>query len=364
MPARAGAELRRHQRGCQRRDAGFRGGCQVPRRSRAAWTMWPAEIPAASMSSCGGPGAGQAADRQVGDLDRVARVVERFEHRAADAALPGSGPRPRPAGRRSRPRRRGASGCRSASSSTGPGRGRGCRRGRAGPPRPGSCAASRRRRSASPGRPGWTGRPWRRRSGTPRPARTAPGTRRGWCACRRCRCGRPSPAPGAPCCVASLGYRTVDPCTARIIARSSRAICDGPSAPISTPAWEPHSRMFACGDGRHPDEVVGAGEERGEGGGEGDVPADGHADGGRDELLLGDEHLEVALGVRLGELLGVGGVAHLPVEGDDVAAGADAQPAPGRRPAGWRPWRPARSGAGSPRRWARPGGIRLPAPAR
>jgi hypothetical protein len=45
--------------------------------------------------------------------------------------------------------------------------------------------------------------------------------------------------------VASLGYKTVDPCTARIIARSSSAICDGPSAPISTPAWEPHSRMFA-----------------------------------------------------------------------------------------------------------------------
>src|SRR6202034_4743201 len=43
----------------------------------------------------------------------------------------------------------------------------------------------------------------------------------------------------------SLGYRTVDPCTARIMARSSRAICDGPSAPISTPQWDPDSRMFA-----------------------------------------------------------------------------------------------------------------------
>ena len=45
--------------------------------------------------------------------------------------------------------------------------------------------------------------------------------------------------------VASHGYSTVEPCTARIMARSSRAICDGPSAPISTPEWEPHSRMFA-----------------------------------------------------------------------------------------------------------------------
>ena len=42
--------------------------------------------------------------------------------------------------------------------------------------------------------------------------------------------------------VPSLGYSTVDPCTARIMARSSSAICDGPSAPISTPACEPASR--------------------------------------------------------------------------------------------------------------------------
>ena len=45
---------------------------------------------------------------------------------------------------------------------------------------------------------------------------------------------------------ASLGYRTVDPCTARIIARSSSAIWDGPSAPISTPAWDPTKRTLAC----------------------------------------------------------------------------------------------------------------------
>ena len=45
--------------------------------------------------------------------------------------------------------------------------------------------------------------------------------------------------------VASLGYRTVEPCTARIMARSSSAIWDGPSAPISTPACEPDSRMLA-----------------------------------------------------------------------------------------------------------------------
>ena len=32
---------------------------------------------------------------------------------------------------------------------------------------------------------------------------------------------------------------------ARIIARSSSAICDGPSSPIDTPAWEPVSFMFS-----------------------------------------------------------------------------------------------------------------------
>jgi hypothetical protein len=38
----------------------------------------------------------------------------------------------------------------------------------------------------------------------------------------------------------------VEPCTARRDARSSRAIWEGPSCPISTPAWEPHRRMLAA----------------------------------------------------------------------------------------------------------------------
>ena len=45
--------------------------------------------------------------------------------------------------------------------------------------------------------------------------------------------------------VASLGYSTVEPCTARSMARSSSAIWDGPSAPISTPACEPTRQMLA-----------------------------------------------------------------------------------------------------------------------
>ncbi len=43
----------------------------------------------------------------------------------------------------------------------------------------------------------------------------------------------------------SAGYSTVEPWTARIMARSSRAICDGPSSPIDTPACDPDSRRFA-----------------------------------------------------------------------------------------------------------------------
>ena len=37
----------------------------------------------------------------------------------------------------------------------------------------------------------------------------------------------------------------MEPCTARIIARSSRAICEGPSSPMDTPACEPHRRRLA-----------------------------------------------------------------------------------------------------------------------
>ena len=43
----------------------------------------------------------------------------------------------------------------------------------------------------------------------------------------------------------SLGYRTVLPHTARIMARSSRPICDGPSSPMLTPACEPQRWIVA-----------------------------------------------------------------------------------------------------------------------
>ena len=43
----------------------------------------------------------------------------------------------------------------------------------------------------------------------------------------------------------SAGYNTVEPLIARMLARSSSAICDGPSSPIETPACEPQSRRSA-----------------------------------------------------------------------------------------------------------------------
>ena len=43
----------------------------------------------------------------------------------------------------------------------------------------------------------------------------------------------------------SQGCSTVEPWTARIIARSSSAICEGPSSPIEIPAWDPERQNVA-----------------------------------------------------------------------------------------------------------------------
>ena len=73
-------------------------------------------------------------------------------------------------------------------------------------------------------------------------------------------------------------------------------------------------------DRGHADEVVGPREERGERRGERPEAADLEADRRGDQLLLGDEHLEVAVGMGLGEHLREGRVRHLAVERDDVGA--------------------------------------------
>src|SRR5438094_6308202 len=77
---------------------------------------------------------------------------------------------------------------------------------------------------------------------------------------------------------------------------------------------EPDVRLRDRG---HANEVVGAAEEGGEGRRERDVVAHAHPDRGGDQLLLGDEDLEVAIRVRLSELLGESRVADLAVHRDD-----------------------------------------------
>ena len=201
------------------------------------------------MSSAGVPEPGRSADGQVDDADRVARVVERVEHRAADAALRVVvlGDDEPVAGRgRGLEQRLGVDRLDRVQVHDPGAR---CRRGRARRRRPGSCAGSRRRRSASPGRPGWTGRPSSRRSGTPRPVRTAPGTRRGWCACRRCRCVRPSAPPGWRCSSRRSGTAPWS--------RARPASWPGPPGPSGTGrprrSRRPRaSRTAGCSPGRWP----------------------------------------------------------------------------------------------------------------
>ena len=120
---------------------------------------------------------------------------------------------------------------------------------------------------------------------------------------------------------ASHGWSTVEPWTARIIAMSSSAICEGPSSPMDTPACEPHRHIVARLIAAMRTKSYARREEGGERRGERPPAARLEADSGGDHLLLGDVHLEVALGVRLREHLGERRVGYLAVDGDDVSAG-------------------------------------------
>ena len=143
----------------------------------------------------------------------------------------------------------------------------------------------------------------------------------GWCAGRRCRRGRPWPPPAWPsgwrrtgrgrCCRGWPGGRPCPP----------GAICEGPSSPMEQPDVGADQVDAGPADGGHAHEVVGPGEEGAEGGGVGHPAPHLDADGVGHHLLLGDEALDVAVGVGLAEDLGEGGVGHLAVEGDHVAPG-------------------------------------------
>ena len=171
----------------------------------------------------GVPEPGRPRTAEVGDLGRVTRVAERFEHRAADAALRGSGPRRRRACRRSRPRP-----SRSACVSIGLTRVQVQDAGA-------DAVAAELVRGGQAVVQGHAGADQRHLVAGAGPDDLGPADREflvrpvqhrvraaGRCACRRRRRGRPSPRTRYAALVASLGYRTVEPCTARIIARSSR----------------------------------------------------------------------------------------------------------------------------------------------
>ena len=121
-------------------------------------------------------------------------------------------------------------------------------------------------------------------------------------------------------CCASLGCRTVEPWMARSEAMSSSAICDGPSSPMDTPACEPLSTIFACEIAPMRTKSYARDRNAANVDMNGVQPRTCMPVAGGHELLLGDEHLEVAVRVRLAEVLGVRGVGDLAVQGDDVAA--------------------------------------------
>ena len=74
-------------------------------------------------------------------------------------------------------------------------------------------------------------------------------------------------------------------------------------------------------DRGHPDEVVGAGEERSEGRRERRLPQGLEADRRAEHVLLADVHLEIAVRRDLLEILGVGRVPDFAVEDHDVGPG-------------------------------------------
>ncbi len=142
------------------------------------------------------------------------------------------------------------------------------------------------------------------------------------------------------------------------MARSSRAIWEGPSSPMETPAWLPATftlvyeikivlyvtpsktkvkQNIHLRDDSHPEVVKGPGEEAGKRGDKGDgAIATGETDanlkwrvilstiyhGSKDisshpgHVLLADEALDVPLRKLAPDPLGEGGVLHVPVQGD------------------------------------------------
>ena len=109
----------------------------------------------------------------------------------------------------------------------------------------------------------------------------------------------------------SHGYRTVEPWTARIMARSSSPICDGPSSPIETPACEPESRRFARLIAAIRTKSYARVKKAANVAANATLPSTCMPDGHADHVLLGDVTLDEPVGGLRLEVLGVGGVRDL-----------------------------------------------------
>ena len=119
----------------------------------------------------------------------------------------------------------------------------------------------------------------------------------------------------------SAGYSTVEPASARNSARSSTAICDGPSSPIETPACVPHRRrsalliapirIWSAARARNAPNVAANAF----------LPIAWSPVWTADHALLGDVHLDEPVGRDRGGVLRIGGVADLTVERDDLGVG-------------------------------------------
>ena len=179
---------------------------------------------------------------------------------------------------------------------------------------------------------------------TPRRARRAPASPAQRAQVRDARRCRPSPRRAAPSGSRRTGGARSLPWIARkrgdVLERHlRRAVLADRHAGVRAA-----ERERRAADRRHADEVVGAREEGGERRGE-RPPADGlEPDRGRDHLLLGDVHLEVAIRVRLREDLRVRRVRDLAVERRRRPGARSRAPrARRRRPCASRPPRRARS---------------------
>ena len=90
---------------------------------------------------------------------------------------------------------------------------------------------------------------------------------------------------------------------------------------METPACDPDELDVGLAHGGHSDEIVGSREKGGEGRGERDPVPYLQPDGRSNQLLFGDVHLEVSLGVGLRESVGEGRVADFAVESHYVSTG-------------------------------------------